>query len=244
MQLLARHYAGLLLTITLPSIASAQLLHHYQFNGNANDAVGGANGTLLNGATATGGRLRLDGVNDYVQFGTQLVPTTSSFTLALFATRLSTQTAFSEFVSQGQSGSGVYIGLSPNAAVTRFTDLVPSNPFSPAINAIVHYGITYDRPANLMRCFIAGIQACNVTVPINFFTTAGSNTRLGRQFDPFGEFFHGELSDVRVYGNALSSADMLALANGVTTVPEPSTWTMLAFGAVVLVFARRRARPE
>jgi hypothetical protein len=40
----------------------------------------------------------------------------------------------------------------------------------------------------------------------------GTNTRFGRQFDPFGEYFNGELDDVRICGNALSEADVARIA--------------------------------
>jgi hypothetical protein len=232
----------LLIAMYVPTVAAAQLAHHYRFNGDANDAVGGANGTLLNGATASGGRLRLDGVNDYVQFGSQLVPTTSSFSLALFASRSSTQAGFAEFYSQGASGSGVYVGLTPNAGNTRFTDLQQGVLFSPGINNLVHYGMTYDRAGGILRCYIGGVQACFVNGVANWFTSVGSNTRFGRQFDPFAEFFHGELADVRVYRSVLSASEMQELANGLTTVPEPSTWAMLATGVLGVFGVQRRRR--
>jgi hypothetical protein len=77
---------------------------------------------------------------------------------------VSTQNGFAEFFSQGASGSGVYMGLRPGTEGTRLTDLAQSNPFVPAVNALVHYGITYDRTAGVMRCYIAGGQACAVPV--------------------------------------------------------------------------------
>jgi len=46
----------------LAASANAQLLHRYDFN-SANDTVGTANGTLLNGATLSGGALVTDGGN-------------------------------------------------------------------------------------------------------------------------------------------------------------------------------------
>lgn len=57
--------AGLLVALGLT--ANAQLAHYYQFStGTANDQVGTANGTLLNGAAITGGALVTSGGNGAV----------------------------------------------------------------------------------------------------------------------------------------------------------------------------------
>lgn len=48
--------------------ADPALLHQWTFNnGTATDVVGGVTGTLLGGASIDGGRLSLDGVNDYMR---------------------------------------------------------------------------------------------------------------------------------------------------------------------------------
>lgn len=48
----------------------ADLVHQWTFNGTADDLVGSAHGALINGATITGGRLQLDGVNDFMRTAT------------------------------------------------------------------------------------------------------------------------------------------------------------------------------
>ena len=50
------------------SVKGAVLTHWYTFNGNVNDQVGSANGTLVGGAIASGGLLSLNGLTSYVQF--------------------------------------------------------------------------------------------------------------------------------------------------------------------------------
>lgn len=44
-------------------------LHQWTFNGNAQDSVGGMDGTLNNGASISDGKLVLDGINDYMITG-------------------------------------------------------------------------------------------------------------------------------------------------------------------------------
>jgi hypothetical protein len=57
----------LLLFVAVAVSAQADITHRYSFNdGTANDSIGTANGTLVNGATASGGKLVLanNGVNN------------------------------------------------------------------------------------------------------------------------------------------------------------------------------------
>ena len=56
-------FAAFLAAVALVSSVNAQLLHRYSFDGNANDSVGTANGTLLNGAAVSGGALVTNGGN-------------------------------------------------------------------------------------------------------------------------------------------------------------------------------------
>lgn len=50
---------GLASALILP--ASASLTHRYSFTTDASNSVGGANGTLMNGATVSGGAVTLSG---------------------------------------------------------------------------------------------------------------------------------------------------------------------------------------
>ena len=78
------------IVLSAASVFAATPIHHYTFNGpSIVDSVGSADGTLLNGATNVSGVLTLDGVDDFVQFGVPLIPTTGSFSVAFFAEELS-----------------------------------------------------------------------------------------------------------------------------------------------------------
>ena len=45
--------------------ASAEIIHQYCFTEDGTDMVGGADATLVNGATVSAGQLVLDGVDDH-----------------------------------------------------------------------------------------------------------------------------------------------------------------------------------
>ena len=77
-------FATGILTICTVGVTQAALIHHYDFTSGVNDTVGGSNGVLVNGASVSGGALNLDGIDDYVQFSSHIVPTSGSYTVALF----------------------------------------------------------------------------------------------------------------------------------------------------------------
>jgi hypothetical protein len=64
---------------------------------------------------------------------------------------------------------------------------------------------------------------------------------LGSSTNPTGAF-NGLIDDVRIYDNALSAADVEALFNPVSAVPEPSTFALASVAIVLvsLVIGRRR----
>jgi hypothetical protein len=75
------------------------------------------------------------------------------------------------------------------------------------------------------------------------FTTGGStNTRIGRQFDPYGEYFNGQIADLRIYNNALSGTEVANVAAG---TPEPASFVLLASAGLTAFAVRRRlSRPR
>jgi uncharacterized repeat protein (TIGR01451 family) len=187
------------------------LLHWYTFQGNANDQIGTANGTLVGGAAASAGLLSLDGSSGYVQFGSQIVPTSGSYSVTMFATETAASSAIAELISQGQTGGGFYIGHDAGGQV-RVGDAWTSTgvPF-PADGLQHHYALVMDASANLAQLYIDGALAATHAA---FTTNAGDNTKLGSQYFAAGEFFHGNLADVRVYQGALTASEVAFVATG------------------------------
>ncbi len=142
-------FAGLVLGAALfgnAASAQASMIHHYDFNGSVTDLVGSENGVLVNGANVSGGVLNLDGVDDYVQFSSHLVPTSGSYTVSLFARQSSTQSgSFVELISQGfSSGPGFYIGKHSYEMV-RVTDSWQNTDIAfPSVGELHHYAVSVD----------------------------------------------------------------------------------------------------
>ena len=193
----------------------ATLIHHYTFQGDANDLVGSANGALLGGALATGGKLTLNGSGQYVQFGSHIVPTSGSYSVALFAQQ-SLPSIIAEFISQGFSGGpGFFLGyaLAPVYAGDglRATDSwLNTGVGFPSDGLQHHYALIVDSVTNQSRLYLDGVK--RAVLPFAITTTpAGTHTRLGQQFDSFTEYFSGTLSDVRIYSGTLTDQEVTAL---------------------------------
>lgn len=220
-------------------LQAATLLHHYDFTSGVEDLAGDDDGTLVNGAVIENGRLVLDGVNDYVQFTTRLVPTEGAWSVSFFARRDRDQAVHTEVVSQGMSsGPGFYVGTAPNGQI-RVGDQWTSTgePFS-APGVFAHYAVTVDPGTSSTFLYVDGALAASRTFAIAV-SASGTTTRLGRQFDPFDEYFAGAIDEFRVYSGALTEAEVSTLA---APVPEPSTFVLIGAGfAGLAVWRRRRA---
>ena len=231
-----RRILALLTVAVLTSPCHGALIHRYDFSTDASDSVGGAHGTLLNGASVSGGILNLDGVNDYVQIGSHIVPTTGSYTVSLFARQDSPQTTYVELISQGMTaGTGFYIGHNLSHDI-RAGDpwQLTGIPF-PSDGQFHHFALVVDAPGNNSHLYVDGLLQASLGSALTT-GAGGSDTRLGRQFAPFNEFLHGALDDVRVYDTALADNQIAALA----TVPIPAALWLFSTGLIGFVGMVRR----
>jgi hypothetical protein len=196
------------------AVAQAGELHSYNFNSDASDSIGSAHGTLFGGATVTSSKyLLLNGSSAYVQFNQQIVPTSGTYTVALFAFEAQPTGTYIELISQGFStGPGFYIGHDP-IGIIRATDSWGNTgvPF-PTGGGFHHFALVVDSSSSTSKLYLDGSMVASVNFAIAT-TPSGGTTRFGRQFNPFAEFFNGGIDDVHIYNHALTANEVAALAS-------------------------------
>lgn len=234
--------AGVILTLAGLSVstgASAALIHQYTFDSGsvAIDSIGSANGALFGGAAITGGELSLNGTDAYVEtLGNHIVPTSGDFTVSMFAKETAFGGTYAELISQ--QGGNFYLGYDPSHNF-RVTDahLSTGIPF-PTDGNYHNYALTLS--GSTASLYIDG--SLMGTFSGLALGTGGSDTRFGRQFDGHAEYFNGFIDDVRVYNTALSAAEIAAIANPTSPIPEPETYAMMLAGLGLLGFMARRRK--
>lgn len=231
--------AAALATAATPLTAAHAVvpIHAYEFDTDASDSAGSADGILLNGASVSGGMLVLDGADDYVQFATKLVPLTGDWSVFIRVDGTPDLSRFTEIISQGFSGgTGFYIGTQPGGNF-RLSDTLGTGIVFPTgmSELLVTKGIGGTKLyINGTEVFSAGVQAAS--------GPGGTNTRFGRQFEPIAtEGFRGSIDAIRIYGSVILPGDVNQPVSG---IPEPSSWAMLLFGFGVTgaMLRQRRTR--
>jgi hypothetical protein len=199
-------------------------MHHWAFNGNANDSVGTNNGTI-SGATFSsayyGGGANFDG-GDFIDVGT--VALGNTFTLSmrvwinanasniqtLLANSASgaTSNGFRLFVNTANTSNRAVLfetgnGTVGNGAATAAGAIVP--------NAWNHLAVTIDRSTGAAAIWVNGINATSDgTIRTDFATSA--NTDFG-QMTNGGSRLNGRLDQVRIYNRVLTAAEVSQLAS-------------------------------
>ena len=215
------------------SANAATLIHYYPFTVDASDQAGTDHGTLQGGASVSGGVLNLDGTNDHVTFAAHLIPGAGSFSVWM-----SSKVGFAgpvggimEMISQGGSGSAFYLG--PAGTTTRVGDNWTSayTPF-PSDGLWHNYAVTVDAVNDITRLYIDGSQVSFINIEIGH-GAGGTHTFLGKQYSTHGEYWNGQIDNVRIYTGELTPGEITALNGGGSEVPEP--WTMALTGAGLIV---------
>jgi len=215
--------------------ASPVLIHEYNFDGSGvTDSVGTADGTLLGGATVTGGKLVLDGSNDWVDFSSALIPLSGDFSVQFDAQGFPQNNGlYTEMISQG---GGFYIGYDPSHNFRLSDTYLSTGVAFPSDNLTHNYLLTSSASGgtSLYIDYTLVFSGGAALHPTN------TDTRLGRQYGPHAEYFPGTMDNVSIYEGAFSLDEVHAPVAG---VPESgSTLSLLVIAGASLVALRRRPR--
>ncbi len=209
---------------TLPASATAGLISHWAFDegsgGIATDSAGPNAGSLHNGAAWVGGRqngaLRFDGVNDYVNIPHHAsLDLSNAFTISLWFQPSERINASSPRFDLLKKEAAYWILFNyPQRDGKLVFALNGGIPIAKSATADwpaaqwVHVGAVHDEAS--MRIYINGrlegavataIVPANSKVPVEI----GGNSDQGI-------YFRGAMDEVRIYGRALSAAEIASLA--------------------------------
>jgi hypothetical protein len=245
-----------LLLALVTAIANANLVAHYEFEGNANDSVGGVVGTLKGNAQIIndpemGLVLSLDGDADYVDCGATFASVTASTTKSIMAWAKSYTTDYPD----GATFGGRIITLYRESGYSGFTIYGAGNPaawkglYATAGNWYAYLDSGVSVTANVWTHVALVQDGANLYIYINGelanSASDGASPTMRRlvnadigAFDAEAAgmkcFFNGLVDDVRIYDHALSEAEIR------TIVPEPATLCLLMMGAVIALRQRHR----
>lgn len=216
-----------------PLAANAQLAHRYSFNGNANDSVGTANGTLTGSdATISATMLTTTGANNssYVSLPASVgTGITGNFTIQDFtsspAGATQSYSSLFSFATQGSDHNFIlFNAYRPNTAGTSADfsqgttggNEVDVNAGSPLLaNGLEHdIVLTYNATSGLVSIYNNGALAGtgNIGAGFNFsLTTTGTFDGINGN-GPFGDnSYNGSTDDFRIYGQALTASQVAAI---------------------------------
>jgi hypothetical protein len=251
----AERIAGLMLVVgglvaggaTPARAQSAGLLAAYSFNEGSGTAVGdasgnGLGGTLQGGAAWTtggkyGGALSFNGSSSYVDLGNPaLFQRTGSLTLEAWIKAAANPPDDGQIINKSD-GPGWQLKTSPDTGVHTFGAKVSASASTHAwrysntvraLNTWYHVASVYDAATSTLSIYVNGV--------LDNGTLLGSvasamidrpvNVNVGRRSG--GYYFNGIIDEVRVYGRALSAAEIQSDMNtpvGGSTPPPPTDGT-------------------
>ncbi|HEY4205856.1 MAG TPA: LamG domain-containing protein [Puia sp.] len=183
---------------------------------------------LLASASAQNTDLTFDGSTNWVTTTAYVVPNTGGdFTVELWAFVPTLQSGLHEFVSQGTSGDGFYLGYDGATGMLRAGDkytlggVITTNVPCPTAKwfhvALVKSGAT-------ATFYLNGVPSGTSDIAYSV-STAGSFFTIGQQFSPFNELFGGSLDEIRVWNIARTATE---ISHGMYGPIAPSTTGLVA----------------
>ena len=232
-------------TPALLVVGAANFLNHrYSFNGNANDSIGNANGTLLGDAVVTNGSLVLDGTaGTYMQLPSNLFTGANATALtvefwATFGVNQNNSYVFSfgnTNIILGTVNGSQYVIYTPHYSGGQALYITPSDSgFAQSAtapnnldNLTVHVACVIDSPDQTLAIYTNGVlESINTNLTISLANVNDVFSYIGGSLFPADPDLNGSIDELRIFNGALSPISIkqsdvqgpnLLLANGPAT---------------------------
>ncbi len=186
------------------------------------EVISGAPAMLFgNPAAATGvlsGGLTLNGSGDYVLISEDTLPNVENFTIEAWVkgSYVNGQAIFMRGNASG--GNEIYFGFYNNTTINAIVADSSTQRFSGSVNFTDgnwhHVALTYDAAGQTLSCYVDGSDygtPVSVSADLDF---EGSHALIGADFDSFngspGNYFTGQIDDVRMWNVSRTSAEITA----------------------------------
>jgi concanavalin A-like lectin/glucanase superfamily protein len=203
----------------------ANLVAHYALDGDATDGSGnGADGTAEGNpsyaAGVDGQAVLLDGVGDYLDFGSPAnwPAGTSARTMTAWAKTSSLDAGWRWIAAYGtgSTGQAMFVGMNGTDLYGGgYGDDVMTGNFW-VVDEWHHIGLTYD--GITARLFADGIEVASGEKTWDLVL---NRAHIGRQVNDVAEFWDGAVDEVRIYDGALSAEEIAWLAGRRVPVHKP-----------------------
>jgi murein DD-endopeptidase MepM/ murein hydrolase activator NlpD len=256
--------AGLVAVLVgLGTQARAALLHRYNFNADAQDSVGAAHGTLMGGASLSGGRVRLGGAGQYVALPGGMLSGLTRVSVefwASFGVNGNWPRVYDFGRINGTSGER-YIFFSPHRGDNQYGPTISDG--SRWVEVLrpgtldgwnnLHVAVVYDPPGGMLTLYTNGVLVGKTPLTLALSSVANQVSFLGRSLYSADAYLNGSLNEFRLYDHALSAAevnrsftagpDFSPESGPVTIVTQPVSTTISPGETLNLELAYTGARP-
>ncbi|MEU7567114.1 LamG domain-containing protein [Streptomyces fradiae] len=172
------------------------------------------------------GHLQLDGANGHATTGTTVVETEDSFSVSAFA-RLADSAPEHPMTVLSQAGvhTDVFkVRYDPAAHAWQLVMALRDEPNAPeqvvhqsamphgGTGPADHLAVVYDDDADLITLYVGGQKAMTATLPEGLRSTGALQIGRAKSGDGWGEYFRGDVDEVRAFVGALTPSEVQKLA--------------------------------
>jgi RHS repeat-associated protein len=199
------------------------LIHRYSFTVDASDSVGHADGTLMNGASITNGKVLLNGAGAYVNLPGDLLYGLNSVTFEFWAS-FGVNGVWSRVYDFGDHDSSTgwgrrYVFFTPHSGVLDHRmGISISDSEPPGVNEQLvtvpgvldgriglHVSCVYDPPNGVMSLYTNGVLESASPMTFSLKDVRNVFSWLGRSLYDVDAYLNGSIDEFRIYQTALTA---------------------------------------